>query len=93
MVRFALLVVLAACGGSNPPPSSPSSSAPDQPTPATGSTAPGGVPGTPDQCCCELTDSRGTQLTSSAECSSTGGTCKPTVECGSTSDPIDPMKD
>ena len=82
MKAIACLVFVVACGGSKSEPASygsgPSETPPASPT---SEAAPGGVPGTPVQCCCELPDSRGMQLQSNAECSGQAGTCKPETEC------------
>ena len=82
LLGFAVTTSLfAACGGPKSEPAAPAAPSSATPAGATGDTAPGGVPGTPDQCCCELPDSRGMQLQSNAECAGQAGTCKPETEC------------
>jgi hypothetical protein len=80
MRTIVLVLLLAACGGKAAP-------AADQPATPTGETAPGGVPGTPNQCCCELPESRGMQLSTEAECAGQQGTCKAAAECTATDEP------
>lgn len=74
-----LFALLSACGGT--------SAASEQPAAPTGETAPGGVPGTPQQCCCELPESRGMQLSTEAECAGQQGTCKAAAECTAVNEP------